>query len=41
MVGSKINTNITIDYLKNTEETLYFDRKRAKISNQDLANVIA
>lgn len=41
MEGSKINANITIDYLKNTEETLYFDRKRAKISNQDLANVIA
>lgn len=41
MKGSKINTNITIDYLKHAEETLYFDRKRAKISSQDLANVIA
>ena len=38
---SKINTSITMDYLKNIPENLYFDRKRAKISNQDLANEIA
>ncbi len=33
--------NITIEYLKNTPENLYLDRKRAKISLQDLANEIA
>ena len=38
---SKINSIITYEYLKNTKENLYFDRKRAKISNQDLANEIA
>lgn len=41
MTISNINPSITIDYLKNTKENLYFDRKRAKISNQDLANEIA
>lgn len=41
MSVSKINSNITIDYLLNTPENLYFDRKRAKISHQDLANEIA
>ena len=41
MLTSNINPSITIDYLKNTDENLYFDRKRAKISNQDLANEIA
>ena len=28
-------------YITNTPENLYFDRKRAKISMQDLANEIA
>ena len=41
MIISKINTSITMEYLKNSPESLYFDRKRAKISNQDLANEIA
>lgn len=41
MVISKINSNITIEYLINTPENLYFDRKRAKISYQDLANEVA
>lgn len=41
MTLSQINTSITMDYLKNTPENLYLDRKRAKISNQDLANEIA
>lgn len=38
---SKINTILTLDYLTNTPEGLYLDRKRAKISLQDLANEIA
>lgn len=38
---SKINSKINIDYLKSEKENLYFDRKRAKISLQDLANEIA
>lgn len=38
---NKSRINVTIDYLKNEKEGLYFDRKRAKISNQDLANEIA
>lgn len=38
---SRINQKITIDYLKNEPENLYFDRKKAKISMQDLANEIA
>ena len=38
---SKINSIITEDYLKNTKENLYFERKRAKVSIQDLANEIA
>lgn len=38
---SSINTIITEDYLRNTKENLYFDRKRAKYSLQDLANEIA
>ena len=41
MIISKINTSITMEYLKNAPENLYFDRKRAKISNQDLVNEIA
>lgn len=38
---SKINTSLTIDYLTKTPENLYLDRKRAKISLQDLANEVA
>lgn len=38
---SKINVGITMNYITNTPENLYFDRKRAKISMQDLANEIA
>ena len=38
---SKINSNITLDYLSKEPENLYLDRKRAKISLQDLANEIA
>ena len=38
---SKINSIITEDYLKNTKENLYFERKRAKVSIQDLANEIS
>lgn len=38
---SKVNTILTLDYLTNTPEGLYLDRKRAKISLQDLANEIA
>jgi ATP-dependent DNA helicase RecG len=38
---SKINSRINLNYLKNEKENLYFDRKRAKISLQDLANEIA
>ena len=41
MIRSKINTSLTIDYLTNTPENLYLDRKRAKVSLQDLANEIA
>ena len=41
MTLSKINSIITEDYLKNTKENLYFERKRAKVSIQDLANEIA
>ncbi len=38
---SKINSRINLDYLKNEKENLYFERKKAKISLQDLANEIA
>lgn len=38
---SKINLSLTLDYLTKTPENLYLDRKRAKISLQDLANEIA
>ena len=38
---SKINSSINLEYLKKEKENLYFDRKRAKISLQDLANEIA
>ena len=37
---SKINSRINLDYLKNEKENLYFERKRAKISLQDLADEI-
>ena len=38
---SKINMALTMDFLIKTPEGLYLDRKRAKISIQDLANEIA
>ena len=38
---SKYDSSITLRYLKETKENLYFDRKRAKVSNQDLANEVA
>ena len=38
---SRINPKITIEYITSSPETLYFDRKRAKIQPQDLANEIA
>ena len=38
---SKINFSLTLEYLKKNPESLYFDRKRAKVSLQDLANEIA
>ena len=38
---SKINMGLTMDFLIKTPEGLYLDRKRAKISIQDLANEIA
>lgn len=38
---SKINPSLTLKYLSQTPENLYLDRKRAKISLQDLANEIA
>ena len=38
---SKYVSSITLRYLKETKENLYFDRKRAKVSNQDLANEVA
>ncbi|MEG1288208.1 MAG: hypothetical protein RR228_04075 [Bacilli bacterium] len=34
------NKNITLNYLMNNTENFYFDRKRGKISSQDLANEI-
>jgi len=41
MALSKINSSVNIRYLKATKENLYFDRKRAKIGLQELANEIA
>ena len=38
---SKINTILTLDYLTKNIENLYFERKKAKVSNADLANEIA
>ena len=38
---SKINPSLTLEYLIKTRENLYLDRKRAKVSLQDLANEIA
>lgn len=38
---SKINLGLTMDYLKNSPEGLYLDRKKAKISMQKLADEIA
>jgi len=41
MEFSKVNPSLSIEYLKDTKESLYFDRKKAKIGFQDLANEIA
>ena len=38
---SKVNSSLTLDYLTKTPENLYLDRKRAKVSLQDLANEVA
>lgn len=38
---SKISSNLNLEYLKNAPETLYLERKSARISLQDLANEIA
>ena len=38
---SKINSRINLEYFKTEKENLYFERKKAKISLQDLANEIA
>ncbi len=38
---SNINPSVTIEHLTKTPENLYLDRKRAKVSLQDLANEIA
>ncbi len=38
---SKINSRINLEYLKTEKENLYFERKKAKISLQNLANEIA
>lgn len=38
---SKINTSITLEYLTNNIENLYFDRKSANYALKDLANEIA
>ena len=38
---SKINSSLTIDYLTKNPENLYLDRKRAKVSLQDLVNEVA
>lgn len=41
MSFSKFDTSITMEYLTKTKENLYFDRKSAKVGNQELANEIA
>ncbi len=38
---SKINPSLTLEYLTKAPENLYLDRKRARVSLQDLANEIA
>lgn len=38
---SRVNSSLTLNYLTKTPENLYLDRKRAKISLQDLANEVA
>ncbi len=38
---SKINTSITLEYLTNNIENMYFDRKSANYALKDLANEIA
>lgn len=41
MYKSKIDSILTIDYLTKTPENLYLERKRSKVSLQDLANEVA
>lgn len=41
MYKSKIDSSLTIDYLTKTPENLYLERKRSKVSLQDLANEVA
>ena len=41
MCKSKIDSSLTIEYLTKTPENLYLERKRAKVSLQDLANEVA
>ena len=41
MILSKIDPSVDLKYVTTKKENLYFDRKRAKISSQDLANDIA
>ncbi len=41
MKRSRINSNITADYLRSRPESLYFDRKSSRVSYQTLANEIA
>lgn len=41
MALSKYNSMVTLKYLKTNSESLYFERKRAKVSMQDLANEVA
>lgn len=38
---SDINTSLTIDYLKNNKENLYFDRKSARIEMKNLASIVS
>lgn len=41
LIISEINPNLTIEYLKNNKENLYFDRKSSRIDVKDLANIIS
>ena len=41
MLSNKNYFGLTLEYLTNSPENLYLERKRAKVSLQDLANEIA